>query len=217
MSSTAAKGLALAGGIGGACGGGALLAKNINSQPKTSSTRVKDRLQSEGYKLLNLHDTSSEGWDKVKTAYGNGNESNDGKRFPNVEKSGDSTVTGIQNHCRDLIEKEAVTDDDYLKARRWCVIPITVSSKFANGVLLNASDSTDDALWDKLAKKHWGEGVDAKSKISSENKSSEEEKRNEIKLKCKSSAESDSTSEDFYETINKVNMWCSKASSNAIT
>ncbi|AEG72855.1 hypothetical protein MHF_0583 [Mycoplasma haemofelis Ohio2] len=217
MSSTAAKGLALAGGIGGACGGGALLAKNINSQPKTSSTRVKDRLQSERYKLLNLSDTSSEGWSRVKTTYGN--ESNDGKRFPNVEKSGDSTVAGIQNHCRDLIEKEEVTDDDYLKARRWCVIPVTVSSKFSTGALLNNSedDSTDNTLWDKLAKKHWGEGVDAKSKISSENKSSEEEKRNEIKLKCKSSAESDSTSEDFYETVNKVNTWCSKASANAIT
>ncbi|AEW45281.1 hypothetical protein MHC_02075 [Mycoplasma haemocanis str. Illinois] len=217
MSGTVAKCLALAGGVGGVCGGGVLLAKNINSQPKRSLINVKDRLLSEGYKLLNLNDPNAEGWDKVKSAYAS--EANDEKRFPGVERNVDYSVIGIHSNCLDLIEKEEATEEDYLKARRWCVIPITVSSKFASGALLkyDEGDSTDDTLWNKLANKHWGAGVDAKSKISNENKSTEEEKRKEIKQKCKALAESDSTSENFYETINKVDMWCSKASANSIS
>ncbi|CBY93148.1 hypothetical protein HF1_11400 [Mycoplasma haemofelis str. Langford 1] len=209
--STLIKSLTAAGGVG-AVSTGAYFA-----MPSKEDVSIRARLEKSGYSILNLDkkDTTQSGeWGKIKTAYGK--ESEALLRFSNVVKDTDYTVSGLKDACSSLLSSESKKDEDLEKARRWCVVPVTVSSRLGDKLSLMDTTTTttnaDDSLWDKKLKEH----QDANSKLPKipnvwgTEATDDAKKKNALKTKCGEMAKLSTFDKDFETFVSYTRDWCTK-------
>ncbi|AEG72727.1 hypothetical protein MHF_0451 [Mycoplasma haemofelis Ohio2] len=198
------KGAALLGGAGSAVGGYSLF-NHLSSSPKQEKaiTSIEDKLKNEGYTPLNFENTSGEGWNKIKDAYGK--ENDDSKRFSGVNKNGDGTLDGIKNSCLKYLKGDATDESGYKLSRRWCIVPVSVKSRLGESALLKTdnSDSGDNGKWDKLVS---AEG--ANKFVTFSGGADTNKKREEIKKQCETKAAVETTDATFDETLKSVSLWC---------
>ncbi|CBY92477.1 hypothetical protein HF1_04690 [Mycoplasma haemofelis str. Langford 1] len=208
------KGAALLGGAGSVAGGYAL-ATHLSSDKKQENkvTSIEDRLRSEGYTPLDFTNTNGDGWSKIKEAYKL--ENSEDKRFSGVEKEGNNTLSGIRDSCLRYLKEESTNESNYKMSRRWCVVPISVKDKLGAGNLLKSgtNESDDHSKWDEVVKKN--DKDNNKFVTFSESGKSSDDKKTEIKKQCETKAAIETTKEEFEESLNQVNLWCTQAAGTA--
>ncbi|AEG73469.1 hypothetical protein MHF_1231 [Mycoplasma haemofelis Ohio2] len=182
--------------------------------PSKKGVSIRERLEKAGYSILNLdkRDTSHKGeWDKIKEAYGK--ETTELLRFSGVVQGTDYTISGIKDSCSSLLSSESKKDEDLEKARRWCVVPVTVESRLGDKLtLLDTAGTSDTQLWSEKLTEHkkdnsqfpkipnaWGSGDDDDTK-----------KTTALKTKCGSMAKLHTFDKDFETFVSYTRDWCTK-------
>ncbi|AEW45761.1 hypothetical protein MHC_04525 [Mycoplasma haemocanis str. Illinois] len=184
--------------------------------PSKKDMSIRAQLKKSGYFILNLDQkdtTHKEEWEKIKTAYGK--EAEDLLRFSNVVKDTSNTISGIKDACASLLSSESRKAEDLEKARRWCVVPVTVASRLGNKLALLDTTTTnaDDALWAEKLKEHqkenskwtkipnaWGTGDTDDGK-----------KKTALKTKCGDMAKLNTFDKDFETFVSYTRDWCTKS------
>ncbi|CBY93237.1 hypothetical protein HF1_12290 [Mycoplasma haemofelis str. Langford 1] len=171
-------------------------------------TNIKDRLEASGYSILNLDKGDSEEWEKIKEAYGK--EDDEALRFNGVNKNDASTIVGIKTACSSLL---ASTSGDLEKARRWCVVPVTVSSRIGDNLaLLSSQESQDTDLWNAKLEEHKKEASKFTKipNVWDDQANSDELKLAALKKKCEEMAKLNTFDKDFESFVAYTKDWCTK-------
>ncbi|AEW45777.1 hypothetical protein MHC_04605 [Mycoplasma haemocanis str. Illinois] len=185
------------------------------SKPSTSLS-VRDHLKKSGYSLLNLNledsSTHASEWEKVKGAYV---AENDGQlKFNGVNTS--NTINGIKGACSFLLRKESYSSADLEKARRWCVVPVTVASRIGSHLALldtKASDG-DSALWkDKLSEYKKNDSSSPKMPVTKANTGGDVTET-DLKKECEKISSLHTFDKDFETLVMNTQLWCTKSKVN---
>ncbi|CBY92827.1 hypothetical protein HF1_08190 [Mycoplasma haemofelis str. Langford 1] len=199
-------------GLGGAAGlGGGAYLLHKNSQPSPiekpsipEKKTIQDKLQKEGFQILN----SSEGqhWGTLKDAY-NSAKSEESKVFAVINSNIDENK--LKDLCKSALEKDE-EDASYSKAKRWCVVPVTVSdylSKLGRRALSTASSGeTDKDQWEKLAAKY----ESAPDKIASVTSlGADNNKWSTLRQKCGELGAKKNYEDNFDTNLASSKVWCS--------
>ncbi|AEW45767.1 hypothetical protein MHC_04555 [Mycoplasma haemocanis str. Illinois] len=202
------KALATVAGIGTASVGAYLVI------PRKKALSIRAQLERAGYSILNLDkkDTVHKGeWDKIKDAYGK--ETTALLRFEGIVQGTDSTINGMKDACSLLLSSESNKAEDLEKARRWCVVPVDVSSRLSDKfALLDTTGTNDSNLWTEKLTEHkkdnpkfpkipnaWGDGDNEDSK-----------KIAALKTKCGNMAKLHTFDKDFESFLSYTRDWCTK-------
>ncbi|AEG73494.1 hypothetical protein MHF_1258 [Mycoplasma haemofelis Ohio2] len=185
----------------------------IPSSDKPKALSVKERLEKSGYQLLNFSKqdtTHSTQWTSVKGAYDKETELS--LRFEGVSQNNGETINGLKDACLTLVNKESDTSADLEKARRWCVVPVTVASRIEGTLtLLDTNGSSDSGIWTQKLNDHKDQNFQKpKMPITS----SSEVTDSDLKNKCKSLKDSQTFDKDFETLVSYVRDWCTKPKVN---
>ncbi|AEG73478.1 hypothetical protein MHF_1242 [Mycoplasma haemofelis Ohio2] len=185
-----------------------------SSKPSTSLS-VRDHLERSGYSFLNLNQkdnsTHSSEWGKVKGAY---EAENDGSlKFSGI--TANDVVNGMKGACSSLLSKESDDDSDLEKARRWCVVPVTVASRIGSHlVLMDTSDTSDTTLWeDKLNEYKKADSSLPKMTVTKANSGGEVTK-SDLQKECKKVSALHTFDKNFETLVLHTQLWCTKAKVN---
>ncbi|AEG72722.1 hypothetical protein MHF_0446 [Mycoplasma haemofelis Ohio2] len=207
--STLTKSVALLGGIGSSVGGYFLVSNLSSNSPEEIKvvTSISDRLRSEGYTLLDFSNTTSNGWEKIKTAY-KGEETGN-RRFSEIKQTSDNAlIAEIKDSCSKYLQGDSSNEDNYKMSRRWCIVPLSVKDKLKNKTFLNTENTTDDNTWAEMVKKNG-----ANEFLTLAGDQNDEAKKTQIKKQCGEKAKLETTDINFEEALEKVGIWCTKETS----
>ncbi|AEG72772.1 hypothetical protein MHF_0500 [Mycoplasma haemofelis Ohio2] len=207
------KGLASLGTIGAATGGGILIKNKLSSGEKEIS--VSRRLTKEGYTLLNASVDAE--WNTTLEKH-----KSDQIKHPKFQPTS-SDLRALQEACKSILRKTEVSEDDYKKAKKWCVKPVSVREliKAKNKNLLDVDKSGDEnkGEWQKLSERYEKEGKGSKAieglTIPPSSGKTEDDWK-QLRTKCKELADKDFWSDKYDEELDKVIMWCTSESNSAI-
>ncbi|AEG73475.1 hypothetical protein MHF_1237 [Mycoplasma haemofelis Ohio2] len=209
-----AKYLAGLGGAG-AVGTGAYFAIPSSSSEKPKALSVKDRLEKSGYSILNLNknDTTKHAteWGQVKDAYGT--ETNANLKFASVTTQDDNTIGGMKEACSSLLSSESDTSSDLEKARRWCVVPVTVASRIGDKLeFMDTSGDGDSSLWQAKLDEH-KKSDSSIPKMTLTPSSGDQASESDLKTECGKVKDYKTFNKDFETFVLHAQNWCIKSKS----
>ncbi|AEG73212.1 hypothetical protein MHF_0955 [Mycoplasma haemofelis Ohio2] len=203
MSKATVASLAGLGGIGGGLGAYKLYSSS-GVEKSISSGTIEDRLKAEEFSILGTEPSDEANWTKIKEAYEKV-KTDPTKAFS--EKSGD-----LKDLCKAALSKQE-TDSDYPKAKRWCVVPISLSSHL-NKLGFKSLSSQDDASnpdktkWENMVTEHKKD--ENKSKRISDLGSLDNEGWKVIMKKCKEIGDKQNYDDEFTSKFENYKDWCSE-------
>ncbi|AEW45518.1 hypothetical protein MHC_03290 [Mycoplasma haemocanis str. Illinois] len=192
-------------GLGGAVGiGGGIYLLNKNSESLNTEKRktVKSKLQSEKFTPLNSGDSH---WNKLKEEY-NKVKGEASKVF----KTSDSPIdeNQLKELCRVALEKDE-DDESYSKAKRWCVVPVDISTHLKNWNLtaLPTGDSGTNGQneWTTLSSTY----NSSSHKIAGVQTLNSPEWQT-LKNECKKLGDKKNYEDDFDASFSSSKIWCVK-------
>ncbi|AEW45252.1 hypothetical protein MHC_01930 [Mycoplasma haemocanis str. Illinois] len=190
-------GLASTASLGGVVGGGFLIKNAISSKEKQT---LSTRLTSEGFELLN--DSHSSQWSTSLSKYNS-------KKASGVEGISEDKLKSI---CKELLSKDKRSEEDYNKAKRYCVVPQNISTRLSKlgFTALNTTESTHQQQWTTLATAYVtkGTGNNQIESLSLQAENSNKDNWSKLRDKCKVVVEKDHWTEDFDAYLEKAKMWC---------
>ncbi|AEW45574.1 hypothetical protein MHC_03570 [Mycoplasma haemocanis str. Illinois] len=195
-------------GIGGIGGGLGAYKLYSSSKEKTISTStIADRLRAEKFSPLGTNSTDEANWTKIKEAY---------EKVKSDQTKVFSESGELKDLCRTALAK-LETDSDYLKAKKWCVVPISLSSHLDKLGFKSLSSQDNDQNPDKTK---W-ENI-----VTEHKKSENQDKRisdlgdlntdgwKTIMKKCKEIGEKQNYDDEFTNNFEKYKKWCSEKKAN---
>ncbi|AEG73154.1 hypothetical protein MHF_0896 [Mycoplasma haemofelis Ohio2] len=190
-------GLSLLGGTGvvGAAAAGAYHYGSFS--PKINT--IKDKLGKEKYQLLKEGDSSH--WTESLQKYK--------EKHPSESSYDERKMKGL---CSNLLGKEDSHTEDYNKARKYCVVPKTISERLQIlGVTLLNTDNADAAKWKSLSDEYKKTGENDK-KLSDLDKSKVEGDSNndQLKNKCKEVAAKTHWEDNYDSLLENTKRWCTE-------
>ncbi|CBY92823.1 hypothetical protein HF1_08150 [Mycoplasma haemofelis str. Langford 1] len=203
MSKTFAISLAGATGAVGTAAAGAYHYGAFSSK----SPNIGDRLQTEKYTLLKESDSTN--WTKSLAQY----------KKKNSDKS-TYTEKELKDLCKKLLSQEERENDSYSEARKYCVVPTTISGRLTslNLNVLDATGSGDVEKWKGLSKEYKTKGIDSKKldDLVNTNISDENDSGNTLKSKCKTVLEKEHWDDNYDSLIKGAESWCTLQGFNSI-
>ncbi|OAL10575.1 hypothetical protein A6V39_00725 [Candidatus Mycoplasma haematobovis] len=213
------KAVALVSALGAVSGGVAVASGAFNQSEKQQPQQItKDvitissKLASEGFEVLST-DKNSEEWRKVLEDYKNATD----KSFTKT-KEANKTQEQLRKNCKDILDKEDLTGDNYQLAKKWCVKkePISKILEKQGYTLLKLTDDENTE-----EKPHWTAKVKdlkqnkekfeaIKSTIKDEETATEENIK-ALKKGCTDLQinQTETTSDTFDKNLDLARDWCS--------
>ncbi|AEW45521.1 hypothetical protein MHC_03305 [Mycoplasma haemocanis str. Illinois] len=191
-------------GLGGVTGlGGGAYLLHLNSRSVTEKKTIKDRLQKAGFQILN--DSESQHWKTLKDAY-NAAKGEESKVF--AKSNSDIDEGKLRELCNSVLEK-GEEDASYSKAKRWCVVPTTVSDylgKLGRRALSTAtSGEVDKTQWEDLASKY----ENSQDKIASLSSLGSDKKWESLRKECGTLGAKKNYEDNFDSNLASSQTWCS--------
>ncbi|CBY92877.1 hypothetical protein HF1_08690 [Mycoplasma haemofelis str. Langford 1] len=192
-------------GLGGATGigGGAYLLHENSKASKPEKRTVRSKLEKAGFKILDPSDRQH--WSTLKNEY-NKVKQDSTKVFG--EHTQDIEEGELKSLCQSFLEKDE-GDESYGKSKRWCVVPVTVSSHLGNlgRKALSTADSgdTDKQQWESLASTY----DNAPNKISGTDNLGTGQKWQTLRTKCKGLGDKKNYEDEFDTNLSSSITWCS--------
>ncbi|AEG72788.1 hypothetical protein MHF_0516 [Mycoplasma haemofelis Ohio2] len=187
--------------LGGAVGGGFLIKNAISSDEKPT---VSTRLVSEGFELLNASHTSH--WSTSLSKYNS----------KKASGAADISEDKLKSICQELLSKDKEAEEDYKKARRYCVVPQNVSTRLSKLGLnvLTTTENTHQQQWTSLAASYVtkGTGNNQIESLTLQSANSDQTNWSKLRDQCKVVVEKDHWEENFDSYLEKAKMWCTSES-----
>ncbi|AEW45140.1 hypothetical protein MHC_01370 [Mycoplasma haemocanis str. Illinois] len=139
-------------GVTGAVGVGCyFVAMNLSTSKKE---KLLDRLSKEKFTLLSFENGNEAEWKKIVSEYEKHGTTNKLLGVNLVSTGNDKeqkNISAIKLACKSLVNGEDISEDSYVKARRWCVVPKKVKEVLIslNRKILKhePSENQDDNIW----------------------------------------------------------------------
>ncbi|CBY92323.1 hypothetical protein HF1_03150 [Mycoplasma haemofelis str. Langford 1] len=116
--------------------------------------KISDRLSKEKFTLLSFENGNEAEWKLIVTEYEKQGTTYKLSGVNLASDGGDKekkNIAALKLACKSLVDKEDVTEDSYVKARRWCVVPKKVKDVLSglNRKILKheTSETQDDKIW----------------------------------------------------------------------
>lgn len=203
MTTLAKAGIAITG--IGTVGGGIAIANNLLSAPEVKKTLL-NKLIDEGFE-----EVPEDQWQTILEEY---KKIKDTKTTFKKDNEEVEDLQGLKAKCQSALSQKDASEDNYKKARQWCVKPEDINSILVRAKYKVLSTSTEDdvAIWTKKA---FGLKNDAEvAKSLAVDIISKDEKTIGTKLKevCKGIkiTEIKTINKDFNDNFEKVRTWCSE-------
>ncbi|CBY92882.1 hypothetical protein HF1_08740 [Mycoplasma haemofelis str. Langford 1] len=197
MSKVAAASLA---GLGAAGAGGFGIYYFKDSETKIVS--IKDRLVSEGFKILSPSEQSH--WTDLKNAYNN-KKSDSNKVFEVT--STDIKEETLKTLCEGALKKSE-DDSSYSKAKKWCVVPVSINQHLSNLKLnpLSTTGNGSQEAWNKIVTEY--EKDENSGKRFSDLSTLSDQKWEKIRDKCNTLSSKKNYDDDFDASLESSKRWC---------
>ncbi|CBY92976.1 hypothetical protein HF1_09680 [Mycoplasma haemofelis str. Langford 1] len=176
-------------------GGGIFVAKGMEGSPSTPKSTVQDKLKQNGYSPLDLE--KSDGWSEVLGAY-NQHKNNLSIRFDH----GDREIS--EQELKDACSSAFNSDDKYENAKRWCVVPYSVSQVLTSKSFKVLDVDSDEDEWDNLKGQYKENEIPGLVLRSTEDWQS-------LRTKCKELVEKKPWSDGYEDSISHATRWCTHA------
>ncbi|AEW45595.1 hypothetical protein MHC_03675 [Mycoplasma haemocanis str. Illinois] len=193
-------------GIGGAAGiGGGIywMYGNSKAPSKTEIKTIQSRLEKAGFDILDTNGSSH--WSDLKTQYNNAKQTAY-KIFGTGNR--DITEDELKSLCKDALKK-GEDDSSYEKAKRWCVVPVSIAAHISKlgftPISTEKSGNTQQEKWTELASKY-GTG---ENKIKDVNTLSGSNTWETLRDKCKEIGDKKNYDDDFDSHLLSSQSWCS--------
>ncbi|AEW45564.1 hypothetical protein MHC_03520 [Mycoplasma haemocanis str. Illinois] len=189
-------------GIGEAAGiGGGIYLLNSKSLQSKKGT-IGHKLQSEKFTLLNFKGDDAH-WKQLKEEY-NKAKSNTSKAF--ASHNSDIDENQLKELCKDALGKDE-GDLSYSKAKRWCVVPVSVSEHLKNwnmsALPTDTGNNNKQDKWTSLANSY----ESSNNKINSVTTLSNE-KWQTLRSECKKLEVKKNYDDDFDAAFESSKTWC---------
>ncbi|CBY93014.1 hypothetical protein HF1_10060 [Mycoplasma haemofelis str. Langford 1] len=176
-------------------GGGVWVVKSMEGSPKVT---IKDRLKRDGYSPLDVG--KSDGWSEVLNAYNQKKDSPD-LRFDHGNEQ--ISEQRLKDTCAEVF-KEDEKDSKYEKAKKWCVIPNSVSqvlvSKSLKVLDTSKTGEEDKTKWEPLKTQYKDNDIPNFSLTSQDWKV--------LRTKCKDLVGKKPWDDDYKTSITHAERWC---------
>ncbi|CBY92910.1 hypothetical protein HF1_09020 [Mycoplasma haemofelis str. Langford 1] len=193
-------------GLGGAAGiGGGLYLMNGNSQTpnKSEDKTIRSKLKKAGFDILDTNGSAH--WGDLKTQYNKAKQTAS-KIFDTGDK--DVTEDELKGLCKVALDK-GEEDASYEKAKRWCVVPVSVTAHLnkwgLKAISTEKSGDTQQTKWTELASKY-GTGENKIKDVATLTGSNTWET---LRDKCKEIGEKKNYEDDFDAHLLPFQGWCS--------
>ncbi|CBY92907.1 hypothetical protein HF1_08990 [Mycoplasma haemofelis str. Langford 1] len=132
-------------------------------------------------------------------------------KYTNKDSLSEDQLKGI---CKDLLNSE--DDKNYEEARRYCVVPRTISERLSDldfkllNITTGASNNGDQQKWTDIVNKYKAKGTDTKEldDLKANSLTTENTNWSTLKDKCKSVSEKDHWSEKYDLLVENSKTWC---------
>ncbi|AEW45197.2 hypothetical protein MHC_01655 [Mycoplasma haemocanis str. Illinois] len=199
------KGLMSLGFVGAVSGGGILIKNKWTSREEKLS--VSKRLENEGYTILNYSVDSD--WSTTLTKHKDAQIKHP-KFLLNSQE-----LSALKETCRAILSKTDISVDDYKKAKKWCVKPVTIGDLIKSKKLklldTTKDDETDKAQWKPLADEyvHKGKGTNQITGLTLPLTSgNRDDDWKQLRTKCKELIAKDFWSDQYEDETSRAIMWC---------
>ncbi|OAL10025.1 hypothetical protein A6V39_03870 [Candidatus Mycoplasma haematobovis] len=202
LASKIVAGIATTGAVGG------VLA--LGSYSLINTQNIQGRLKEEGYVPLDTEKDT--GWNTILIAYKVA-KSNTFVTGPQLQQQ---EIKDLRDKCREALRQSSNNNENYLKARQWCVEERNISSildKLGLRALQTepksgSSTNTDDQNWETKATEY--RDSTSKHKITITPVNQEPVDKEKIKAACKTlnTTELKTTSDGFNDKLEQFKEWC---------
>ncbi|OAL10459.1 hypothetical protein A6V39_00145 [Candidatus Mycoplasma haematobovis] len=206
--------------LSGVCGGGYGLHKLL------SNDSIESKLKANEYVLLTNSIEHEKHWDEILASYKATIQADNNSKFkfdnfvisntqPNAEDK-----TKLKEHCKKTLKKRTFEDNEeaeYNKAKRWCVIPSTVSEKLATDKFEVLDTTTGDGATNKHDNE-WAKKIKAYIDSKNTNKiaswtngaPTQDNKEDKEKLinKCKELVNTKTHQPNYEKAFEDAKNWC---------
>ncbi|AEG73234.1 hypothetical protein MHF_0979 [Mycoplasma haemofelis Ohio2] len=132
-------------------------------------------------------------------------------KYTNKDSLSEDQLKGI---CKDLLNSE--DDKNYEEARRYCVVPRTISERLSDldfkllNITTGTSNNEDQQKWTDIVNKYKTKGTDTKELdgLKANSLTTENTNWSTLKDKCKSVSEKDHWSEKYDLLVENSKTWC---------
>ncbi|AEG73161.1 hypothetical protein HF1_08240 [Mycoplasma haemofelis str. Langford 1] len=187
----------------GAAGASGFGAYHLYSQkPKHEIKTIQDKLVSEGFKILQKSEQSH--WTTLKGEY-NKIKTDTNKAFATTNT--DINEDGLKALCEEFLKKEK-EDSSYSKAKRWCVVPVSVTHHLTNlgFTALNTEGAGSQTTWEGLVSEY-EDSKNSSHKISGLDTLADT-KWEKIRDKCKEIMAKQNYDDSFDTNLESSKRWC---------
>ncbi|AEG72705.1 hypothetical protein MHF_0429 [Mycoplasma haemofelis Ohio2] len=199
------KGLASLGVAGAAAGGGILIKNQLT--PNEEKPSVSKRLENEGYTILK--ESMDSDWSTTLTKH-----KDTQVKHPKFLLTSQE-LPSLKAACKDVLVRTDVSEDNYKKAKKWCVKPVSIGdlikAKRLNLLDTTKTDETGKEQWKPLADEYvnTGKGVNQITGLTLPLTSgNREDDWKQLRTKCKELIAKDFWSEQYGDELSKSIMWC---------
>ncbi|AEW45519.1 hypothetical protein MHC_03295 [Mycoplasma haemocanis str. Illinois] len=167
----------------------------------SKTNTIKDRLINEKYQLLKEGDSSH--WTESLKKYKEKHPSESSYDEPKIKKL-----------CQDLVGRVNFSKEDYNKAKKYCVVPQTISErlKALEFTLLDTNGSNSTTKWKSLSDEYKNTGENDK-KLSDLNKSevgNGDSNGDKLKSKCKDVSSKTHWEDNYDSLLENTKRWCTE-------
>ncbi|AEG73245.1 hypothetical protein MHF_0990 [Mycoplasma haemofelis Ohio2] len=192
-------------GVGAAGLGGGIYLTHKNSSEERKTILL--RLEKEKYKPLKASDSNHQAhWEASLTYY---------KQQYSQKTS--YTEQELKNLCGSLFKQDDIKEEDYSTAKRYCVVPRTVSQRLEDlGFKAIESSATDK--WKKLsgAYKNSGKGGKQLGNLESTTIDDSESTGEKLKNKCQEISSKNHWESDYDSLLENFKIWCTDKGFNEL-
>ncbi|AEG73611.1 hypothetical protein MHF_1375 [Mycoplasma haemofelis Ohio2] len=200
----------IASGMGaiGAIGGGIALSTLLSSSNKYT---LKNLVEKDKWTFLTEANSSEIG--KILEVY----KTKLALPFSKLSGGESNAPARLLEECKKLYDRDSRglnKEDSLYKLKRWCVVPKTIQERLNDmGITLLStqaptSGGSESAEWEGKAKRHQENNKDKFTAISGSWNNGEGAKK--IREHCETQMKIESFKDEFYSTLEKVKIWCSK-------
>ncbi|AEW45212.1 hypothetical protein MHC_01730 [Mycoplasma haemocanis str. Illinois] len=194
--------LAIGGGLG--IGGAGFLAYKHLYPPK----QISDHLKEEKFVLLNHSEEHKAHWTTLLGEY-NKQKTHKNNIFTDVGK--DLKVEELQEACRKALGESVDNEEIYSKAKKWCVVPVTLSEHLSKHQFRSLStednNNSDQSIWEGKVTEH--EKPDNSNRRIKDLSGVNQDKWKTIMSECKNISNKKNYENEFNSYFEKYKDWCS--------
>ncbi|AEW45194.1 hypothetical protein MHC_01640 [Mycoplasma haemocanis str. Illinois] len=188
--------------------GGGILVNNYftknSGEPK--KTLISKRLESEGYVLLDVNKDAE--WTNTVNKHKETNFT-----YPRFSLKASQELIDLKKECQRVLNVTN-NEEDYKKAKKWCVKPMSVkdliSSKKLTLLKVQTNDNSNKQEFQSLVERYEkeGNGNNAIKGLSLEISGNKDNNWSKLRDKCRELSEKEFWSMDYDDEVLKVEMWC---------